>query len=170
MFCWDTPTTSLLNDFGALDGSIDLFVNKIWCSLLQSDWFVLMLCQIKEDTKRPVYCALIRLLQDKDLSVRVYSFSNVVFSFGFPAAVCGYFPWLLINSLLFMFQLAACRSLCSHIEDASFSEGEFVDLLPICWDSSFRLIEKVQEFDSKVNITATSLGGNDSTKYFCMCW
>ncbi|KAM5552603.1 hypothetical protein ABKV19_025032 [Rosa sericea] len=74
--------------------------------------------EIKEDTKRPVYCALIRLLQDKDLSVR----------------------------------LAACRSLCSHIEDASFSEGEFVDLLPICWDSSFRLIEEVQEFDSKVQV------------------
>ncbi|XP_050372009.1 uncharacterized protein LOC126789957 isoform X2 [Argentina anserina] len=74
--------------------------------------------EIKEDTKRPVYCALIRLLQDKDLSVR----------------------------------LAACRSLCSHIEDASFSEGEFVDLLPICWDASFRLIEEVQEFDSKVQV------------------
>ncbi|ONI26029.1 hypothetical protein PRUPE_1G000100 [Prunus persica] len=74
--------------------------------------------EIKEDTKRPVYCALIRLLQDKDLSVR----------------------------------LAACRSLCLHIEDASFSEREFIDLLPICWESCFKLIEEVQEFDSKVNI------------------
>jgi hypothetical protein len=27
--------------------------------------------QIKDETKRPVYCALIRLLQGKDLSVRV---------------------------------------------------------------------------------------------------
>ncbi|VVA26142.1 PREDICTED: importin-11 [Prunus dulcis] len=74
--------------------------------------------EIKEDTKRPVYCALIRLLQDKDLSVR----------------------------------LAACRSLCLHIEDASFSEREFIDLLPICWESCFKLIEKVQEFDSKVQV------------------
>ncbi|KAM1351605.1 hypothetical protein COP2_032275 [Malus domestica] len=74
--------------------------------------------EIKEDTKRPVYCALIRLLQDKDLSVR----------------------------------LAACRSLCLHIEDASFSEREFIDLLPICWDSCFKLIEDVQEFDSKVQV------------------
>ncbi|XP_020409757.1 importin-11 isoform X1 [Prunus persica] len=74
--------------------------------------------EIKEDTKRPVYCALIRLLQDKDLSVR----------------------------------LAACRSLCLHIEDASFSEREFIDLLPICWESCFKLIEEVQEFDSKVQI------------------
>ncbi|KAK9930777.1 hypothetical protein M0R45_018088 [Rubus argutus] len=74
--------------------------------------------EIKEDMKRPVYCALIQLLQDKDLSVR----------------------------------LAACRSLCSNIEDASFSEGEFIDLLPICWDSSFKLIEEVQEFDSKVQV------------------
>ncbi|XP_028213484.1 importin-11-like isoform X3 [Glycine soja] len=74
--------------------------------------------EIKDDTKRPVYCALIRLLQGKDLSVR----------------------------------LAACRSLCLHIEDANFSEREFVDLLPICWDSCFKLFEEVQEFDSKVQI------------------
>lgn len=74
--------------------------------------------EVKDDTKRPVYCALIRLLQDKDLSVG----------------------------------LAACRSLCLHIEDANFSEKEFADLLPICWDSCFKLIEEVQEFDSKVQI------------------
>ncbi|KAK7260595.1 hypothetical protein RIF29_26778 [Crotalaria pallida] len=74
--------------------------------------------EIKDDTKRPVYCALIRLLQGKDLSVK----------------------------------LAACRSLCLHIEDANFSEREFVDLLPICWDSCFILFEEVQEFDSKVQV------------------
>ncbi|TKY65800.1 Importin-11 protein [Spatholobus suberectus] len=74
--------------------------------------------EIKDDTKRPVYCALIRLLQGKDLAVR----------------------------------LAACRSLCLHIEDANFSEREFVDLLPICWDSCFKLFEEVQEFDSKVQV------------------
>ncbi|KAL9315301.1 hypothetical protein ACSQ67_016302 [Phaseolus vulgaris] len=73
--------------------------------------------EIKDDTKRPVYCALIRLLQGKDL-------------------------WV---------QLAACRSLCLHIEDANFSEREFVDLLPICWDSCFKLFEEVQEFDSKID-------------------
>ncbi|CAK8541978.1 unnamed protein product [Lathyrus sativus] len=74
--------------------------------------------EIKDETKRPVYCALIRLLQGKDLSVR----------------------------------LAACRSLCLHVEDANFSEREFVDLLPLCWDSCFKLFEEVQEFDSKVQI------------------
>ncbi|KAK7395087.1 hypothetical protein VNO78_15629 [Psophocarpus tetragonolobus] len=74
--------------------------------------------EVKDDTKRPVYCALIRLLQGKDLSVR----------------------------------LAASRSLCLHIEDANFSEREFVDLLPICWDSCFKLFEEVQEFDSKVQV------------------
>ncbi|XP_021891017.1 importin-11 [Carica papaya] len=74
--------------------------------------------EIKDDTKRAVYCALIRLLQDKDLSVK----------------------------------LAACRSLCLHIEDANFSERDFSDLLPICWDSCFKLIEEVQEFDSKVQV------------------
>ncbi|XP_029130607.1 importin-11 isoform X1 [Cajanus cajan] len=74
--------------------------------------------EIKDDTKRPVYCSLIRLLQGKDLAVR----------------------------------LAACRSLCLHIEDANFSEREFVDLLPVCWDSCFKLFEEVQEFDSKVQV------------------
>uniref|UniRef100_A0A368UGM4 Importin N-terminal domain-containing protein n=1 Tax=Glycine max TaxID=3847 RepID=A0A368UGM4_SOYBN len=81
--------------------------------------------EIKDDTKRPVYCALIRLLQGKDLSVR----------------------------------LAACRSLCLHIEDANFSEREFVDLLPICWDSCFKLFEEVQEFDSKIlNLISILIG------------
>ncbi|XP_027348815.1 importin-11 [Abrus precatorius] len=83
--------------------------------------------EVKDDTKRPVYCALIRLLQGKDLSVR----------------------------------LAACRSLCLHVEDANFSEREFVDLLPICWDSCFKLFEEVQEFDSKVqvlNLISTLIG------------
>ncbi|XP_062103830.1 uncharacterized protein LOC133814947 [Humulus lupulus] len=54
--------------------------------------------EIKDDTNRPVYYALIKLLQDKDLFVR----------------------------------LAACRSLCLHIEDANFLEGAFTDLLPVC--------------------------------------
>ncbi|MED6196256.1 hypothetical protein PIB30_045785 [Stylosanthes scabra] len=74
--------------------------------------------EVKDDTKRPVYCALIKLLQGNDLSVR----------------------------------LAACRSLCLHIEDANFSQREFVDLLPICWDSCFKLFDEVQEFDSKVQV------------------
>ncbi|KAG4164110.1 hypothetical protein ERO13_D01G216126v2 [Gossypium hirsutum] len=74
--------------------------------------------EIKDDTKRAVYCALIRLLQDKDLSVR----------------------------------LAACRSLCLHVEDANFSERDFSDLLPVCWDSCFKLVKEVQEFDSKVQV------------------
>uniref|UniRef100_A0A2P2M4B4 Uncharacterized protein MANES_09G106500 n=1 Tax=Rhizophora mucronata TaxID=61149 RepID=A0A2P2M4B4_RHIMU len=74
--------------------------------------------EIKDDTRRPVYCGLIRLLQDKDLSVR----------------------------------LAACRSLCLHVEDANFLEGQFTDVLPICWDSCFKLVEEVQEFDSKVQV------------------
>lgn len=42
--------------------------------------------------------------------------------------------------------------MCLHIEDANFSEKEFVDLLPNCWESCFKLFEEVQEFDSKVNL------------------
>ncbi|XP_043724537.1 importin-11 [Telopea speciosissima] len=74
--------------------------------------------EIKDDTKRSVYCALIKLLQDKDLAVR----------------------------------LAACRSLSFLIEDANFSEQNFTDLLPTCWDLCFKLVEEVQEFDSKVQV------------------
>ncbi|KAL0375363.1 UNVERIFIED_CONTAM: hypothetical protein Sradi_3452000 [Sesamum radiatum] len=77
--------------------------------------------EIKDDTRRPVYCALIKLLQEKDLCVR----------------------------------LAASRSLFFHIEDANFSEYDFSDLLPICWDSCFKLVEEVQEFDSKVQVLNT---------------
>ncbi|XP_020553660.1 importin-11 isoform X2 [Sesamum indicum] len=77
--------------------------------------------EIKDDTRRPVYCALIKLLQEKDLCVR----------------------------------LAASRSLYFHIEDANFSEYDFSDLLPICWDSCFKLVEEVQEFDSKVQVLNT---------------
>ncbi|XP_059305335.1 uncharacterized protein LOC132056940 isoform X2 [Lycium ferocissimum] len=77
--------------------------------------------EIKDDTRRAVYCALIRLLQDNDLCVR----------------------------------LTACRSLYFHIEDATFNENEFLDLLPVCWDLCFKLVDEVQEFDSKVQVLNT---------------
>lgn len=74
--------------------------------------------EIKEDSRRPVYCAMIKLLQDPDLCVR----------------------------------LAANRSLCFLIEDANFTEQDFSDLLPHCWDLCFKLMDEVQEFDSKVQV------------------
>ncbi|KAL3617480.1 hypothetical protein CASFOL_037801 [Castilleja foliolosa] len=80
--------------------------------------------EIKDDTRRPVYCALIKLLQEEDLCVR----------------------------------LAASRSLYFHIEDANFSEQDFSDLLPPYWDLSFKLVEEVQEFDSKVQVLNTISG------------
>lgn len=77
--------------------------------------------EIKDDTRRAVYCALIRLLQESDLCVR----------------------------------LTACRSLYYHIEDATFNENEFLDLLPVCWDLCFKVVDEVQEFDSKVQVLNT---------------
>nr|XP_017243835.1 PREDICTED: importin-11-like isoform X2 [Daucus carota subsp. sativus] len=77
--------------------------------------------EIKDDTRRAVYCALIKLLQDNDICVR----------------------------------LAAARSLYFHVEDATFSEQEFSDLFPVCWCSCFKLVEEVQEFDSKVQVLNT---------------
>ncbi|KAL6520753.1 hypothetical protein OROHE_016934 [Orobanche hederae] len=65
--------------------------------------------EIRDDTRRPVYCALIKLLQEKDLCVR----------------------------------LAASRSLYFHIEDANFPEQDFSDILPINWESYFKLVEEV---------------------------
>lgn len=57
--------------------------------------------------------------------------------------------------LLFIIQLAASRSLYFHIEDAAFSQQQFSDLLPVCWKLSFKLVEDVQEFDSKVQVLNT---------------
>lgn len=74
--------------------------------------------EIKGDMRKPVYCSLIRLLQDKDLAVR----------------------------------LSACRSLYFLIEDANFYERDFIEFLPTCWELCFKLIEEVQEFDSKVQV------------------
>ncbi|KAJ8445939.1 hypothetical protein Cgig2_009868 [Carnegiea gigantea] len=87
----------------------------------EKNCFVLTLkssADIKDDIKRSVYCAAIKLLQDRDLAVR----------------------------------LAACRTLCLLIEDSNFSEKDFADLLPVCWDLCFKLVEEVQEFDSKVQV------------------
>nr|XP_009380704.1 PREDICTED: importin-11 isoform X1 [Musa acuminata subsp. malaccensis] len=74
--------------------------------------------EIKDDTRKQVYHALIRLLQDNDIAVK----------------------------------LAACRSLCYLVQDTNFSENEFFELLPACWNSCFKLMEEVQEFDSKVQV------------------
>ncbi|MQL88467.1 hypothetical protein Taro_021034 [Colocasia esculenta] len=73
---------------------------------------------IKGDIRRPVSCALIRLLQDPDVAVR----------------------------------LASCRSLCFLIGDCNVSEEDFNEFLPTCWSACFRLMEELQEFDSKVQI------------------
>lgn len=76
----------------------------------------------------------------------------------FPAVSLQYLPSefltfdpLLTDVVSSLFQLAASRSLCFHIEDATFSEQDFSDLLPKCWNSCFKLVEEVHEFESKVN-------------------
>lgn len=48
------------------------------------------------------------------------------------------------------FQLAACWSLCYVVQDTNFSEQDFAELLPACWTLCFKLIDDVQEFESKV--------------------
>ncbi|XP_042421874.1 importin-11-like isoform X1 [Zingiber officinale] len=74
--------------------------------------------EIKGDTRKLVYHALIRLLQDNDIAVK----------------------------------LAACRSLCYLVQDTNFSEHDFSEHLPTCWSSCFKLMEEVEEFDSKVQV------------------
>lgn len=83
-------------------------------ALLLGQW----VSEIKGDTRKLVYCALIRLLQDSDIAVR----------------------------------LAACRSLCYLLQDSNFSEQDFYELLPSCWSLCFKLVQDVQEFDSKVQV------------------
>lgn len=74
--------------------------------------------EIKGDTRKLVYHALIRLLQGDDIAVR----------------------------------LAACRSLCYLVEDSNFCQQDFFNLLPMFWSLCFKLVDDVQEFDSKVQI------------------
>ncbi|KAK1321977.1 hypothetical protein QJS10_CPA03g01187 [Acorus calamus] len=74
--------------------------------------------EIKDDLKKLVYFALIKLLEEDDIAVR----------------------------------LAACRSLRFLVEDANFCESDFSELLPKCWNLSFKLVEEIQEFDSKVQV------------------
>ncbi|KAL9250471.1 Importin-11-like protein [Drosera capensis] len=74
--------------------------------------------QIDAETKQQVYSASIRLLEDRDVAVR----------------------------------LAACRTLCSLVEDSTFSDKDFIPLLPRCWNSCFGLFNEVVEFDSKVQV------------------
>ncbi|OAY74305.1 Importin-11 [Ananas comosus] len=81
-------------------------------ALILGQW----ISQIEGDTKKMVYHALIRLLQDDDVAVR----------------------------------LAACWSLCYVVQDTNFSEQDFAELLPACWTLCFKLIDDVQEFESKV--------------------
>lgn len=57
------------------------------------------------------------------------------------------------DDMYISFQLAACRSLCYLVQDSNFSEQDFYDLLPMCWGLCFKLVEDVQEFDSKVCFT-----------------
>lgn len=115
--------------------------------------------QIKDDTKRAVYCSLIKLLQDNDLAVKVISSYFVAFIFLSCIKVAFSYPFCILAAskiVCLLMQLAASRSLCLHVEDANFSEQSFLDLLPICWDSCFKMVEEVQEFDSKVHDVAAS--------------
>ncbi|KAL6896683.1 hypothetical protein ACP4OV_007255 [Aristida adscensionis] len=83
-------------------------------ALLLGQW----ISEIKGDTRKLVYHALVGLLQDNDIAVR----------------------------------LAACYSLCYLFQESSFSELDLFECLPTCWTMSFKLIEDVQEFDSKVQV------------------
>ncbi|CAN6176755.1 unnamed protein product [Urochloa humidicola] len=83
-------------------------------ALLLGQW----ISEIKGDTRKLVYHALVGLLQDNDIAVR----------------------------------LAACFSLCCLFQESSFSELDLFECLPTCWTMSFKLIEDVQEFDSKVQV------------------
>ncbi|KAK9124553.1 hypothetical protein Sjap_014155 [Stephania japonica] len=73
--------------------------------------------KIKDDIKKTVCCALIKLLQGKDLAVR----------------------------------LAACRSL-SFLVEYSNSGQDYADVLSACLGLCFKLLQEVQELDSKVQL------------------
>ncbi|KAJ4793099.1 Importin-11 [Rhynchospora pubera] len=83
-------------------------------ALLVGQW----ISEIKGDTRKLVYHALIKLLQDRDAAV----------------------------------SLAACSSLCYLVQDMNSSEQDLLELLPLCWPLCFKLMDDVQEFDSKVQV------------------
>lgn len=67
-------------------------------------------------------------------------------------------------------QLASCRSLCFLIGDCNVSEEGFNELLPTCWSACFKLMEDVQEFDSKVRLSDFHLSFlGDTNKYRFDC-
>lgn len=116
--------------------------------------------QIKGDTRKLVYHALVGLLQDNDIAVRVCSTSAIPWHYE-CIAVPTCFNCLFI---MFNFQLAACSSLCYLFQESCFSELDLFERLPTCWTMSFKLIEDVQEFDSKVCISKAQF--LFSTKFF----
>ncbi|ONM26365.1 ARM repeat superfamily protein [Zea mays] len=111
-------------------------------ALLLGHW----ISEIKGDTRKLVYRALVGLLQDNDIAVRVCSTSAIPWHYEF-IAVPTCFNCL---SIMFNFQLAACSSLCYLFQESCFSELDLFECLPTCWTMSFKLIEDVQEFDSKI--------------------
>lgn len=66
-------------------------------------WWLLS-SQIKDDTRRPVYCALIRLLQDRDLCVRV---CNTLFPSRIPVLAFGFIPKIFLVLLNFFWIIPA---------------------------------------------------------------
>ncbi|CAA6661833.1 unnamed protein product [Spirodela intermedia] len=84
--------------------------------------------EIKGDTRKMVSCALIRLLQDSDVAVRV----------------CLPVSYLEFSGIMSLVMLSYW--------DCNISEEGFNELLPTCWGACFKLMEDVQEFDSKVQV------------------
>ena len=59
-------------------------------------------------------------------------------------------------------QLASCRSLCFLLGDSNVSEG-LNELLPTCWSACFKLVEDVQDFESKVRFLETLICTSSTT-------
>ena len=66
---FNVPKCLSFKKVGGETRGMEFYETKL--DVLLSDASCLYILQVKDDTKRSVYCALIRLLQEKDLSVRV---------------------------------------------------------------------------------------------------
>lgn len=94
-----------------------IYWNIVWKCTLWSTYdvslisdFQLQLRQIKDETKRAVYCALIKLLLEKNLSVRVQFMSSILFC---PSSHCQFDKFRPLKILLHLkdfvhFVVVAC--------------------------------------------------------------
>lgn len=138
-----------------------------WCILVTIKVFSLIfdIWQIKDDTKRAVYCALIKLLLNRDLSVRVWSITSLSFAHHlfrsffqqlFEKVLPHQFSWYFsqLKKLCFCYFSWQPVDLCAYILKMPISRNQilvicflFVGIHALSWSRKFRsLTQRCMKF------------------------